>query len=265
MNKLDKIISDRKEAISKRMKEKSMLKTRAAAEAMPPVLDFRSSLVSVDSKTRIIAEVKKSSPSDDFGGSSLNVVDIALGYEKAGAAALSVLTEENYFLGSINDLRRVKESVNIPVLCKDFIVDPFQIYDARAAGADAVLLIAAVLDSYELQDFVSICRTVGVAPFLEVTNTSDIDKALNCDIDWIGINCRDLRTFEFDLKRFAELLPLIPDDFLVVAESGIKNRQDLKYINDLGIHAALIGSLFMKTENPGDALEKLIGASDDQG
>ena len=160
MNKLDKIISDRKEAISKRMKEKSMLKTRAAAEAMPLVLDFRSSLVSNDSKTRIIAEVKKSSPSDDFGGGSLNVVDIALGYEKAGAAALSVLTEENYFLGSINDLRRVKESVNIPVLCKDFIVDPFQIYDARAAGADAVLLIAAVLDSYELQDFVSIKTSI---------------------------------------------------------------------------------------------------------
>ena len=128
-----------------------------------------------------------------------------------------------------------------------------------------MLIIAAVLDSYELQDFLSICRTVGIAPFLEVTNTSDIDKALSCNIDWIGINCRDLRTFEFDLKRFAELLPLIPDEFLVVAESGIKNRQDLEYINDLGIHAALIGSVFMKTENPGNALEKLIGRSDDQG
>lgn len=263
MNKLDKIISDRKESVTERMNDKSISKTRAAAEAMPPVLDFRSSLVNGDSKTSIIAEVKKSSPSDDFGGNSLNVVDIALGYENAGAAALSVLTEENYFLGSINDLRRVKKSVHIPVLCKDFIVDPFQIYDARAAGADAVLLIAAVLDSYELHDFISICRTIGITPFVEVTNASDIDKALNCKIDWIGINCRDLRTFEFDLKRFAELLPLIPDDFLVVAESGIKNRLDLKYINDLGIHAALIGSLFMKTQNPGEALKNLIGASDD--
>ena len=263
MNKLEKIISDRKESMSMRMKEKSMLKIRTAAEAMPPALDFRSSLVSTASKTRIIAEVKKSSPSDDFGGNSLDVVDIALGYEKAGAAALSVLTEENYFLGSINDLRMVKKSVHIPVLCKDFIVDPFQIYDARAAGADALLLIVAVLDSYELHDFVSICRTLGIAPFVEVTNASDIDKALNCKIDWIGINCRDLKTFKLDLKKFAELLPLIPDDFLVVAESGIKNSQDLKYINNLGIHAALIGSLFMKTENPGNALKNLIGASDD--
>ncbi|MCH8929115.1 MAG: indole-3-glycerol phosphate synthase TrpC [Candidatus Marinimicrobia bacterium] len=265
MNKLEKIISDRKEAVTRRMKEKSILKTRAAAEAMPPVLDFRSSLANRDSKTQIIAEVKKSSPSADFGGNSLNVVDIALGYEKAGAAALSVLTEENYFSGSINDLRMIKKSVHIPVLCKDFIVDPFQIYDARAAGADAVLLIAAVLDSYELHDFISICNTLSIAPFVEITNTSDIEKALNCDIDWIGINCRDLKTFELDLKRFAELLPLIPDDFLIVAESGIKSSEDLKYINDLGIYAALIGSLFMKTDNPGKALEKLFGESDDKG
>jgi len=264
MNKLEKIVSERKEAIIRRMKEKSILKTRAAAEAMPPVLDFRSSLINRGSKTRIIAEVKKSSPSADFGGNALDVADIGLGYEKAGAAALSVLTEENYFSGSINDLRIVKKSVHIPVLCKDFIVDPFQIYDARAAGADAVLLIAAVLDSYELKDFISICRTIGIAPFVEITDTSDIDKALNCDIDWIGINCRDLKTFKSDLKRIAELLPLIPDDFLVVAESGISSSENLNYINDLGIFAVLIGSLFMKTDNPGKALEKLIGEGNDK-
>lgn len=264
MNKLEKIIADRKDSISKRMQEKSILKTRSAAEAMPPPLDFRSSLIGGNSNTKIISEVKKSSPTDDFGGDRLNVVDIALGYEKAGAAAISILTEPNYFSGSINDLRIVKEAVTIPVLCKDFIVDPFQIYDARAAGADAVLLIASTLDSYELQDFISICKMVGIAPFVEVTNTSDMDKALNCKIDFIGINCRDLTTFDLDIKKFAELKPLIPDDFLAVAESGIKNSEDLKYINDLGIYSALIGSLFMKTENPGKALENLIGTTDDQ-
>jgi len=264
MNKLEKIISNRKESINTRMKEKSILKTRAAAEAMSPALDFRSSLINRNLKTRIIAEVKKSSPSADFGGNSLNVVDIALGYEQAGAAALSVLTEENYFSGSINDLRMVKKSVHIPVLCKDFIVDPIQIYDARAAGADAVLLIAAILDSYELKDYISICNTLGIAPFVEVTDTSDIEKALSCEIDWVGINCRDLKTFEFDLKKIAELLPLIPDDFLVVAESGIRNSADLNYINELGIYAALIGSLFMKTDNPAKALETFIRESNDE-
>jgi len=263
MNKLEKITADKRETISRRMKEKSVLRTRSAAEAMPPALDFRASLVNIETETRIIAEVKKSSPSADFGGNSLNVVDIAVSYEQAGAAAISVLTEEDYFSGSINDLRMIKKSVDIPVLCKDFIIDPFQLYDARAAGADAILLIAAILDSYELQDFISICKTLGITPFVEVTDTSNIDKALNCNIDWIGINCRDLETFELDLKRFAELLPLIPDDFLVVAESGIKNSEDLNYINNLGIFAALIGSMFMKTDNPGKALETLIGENHD--
>ncbi|MCH8288801.1 MAG: indole-3-glycerol phosphate synthase TrpC [Candidatus Marinimicrobia bacterium] len=264
MNKLEKIISDKREAVSRRMKEKSILRTRSDAEAMPPALDFRASLVNIATETRIIAEVKKSSPSADFGGNSLNVVDIAVSYERAGAAAISVLTEEYYFSGSMNDLRMIKASVDIPVLCKDFIIDPFQLYDARAAGADAILLIAAILDSYELPDFISICKTVGITPFVEVTDTSDIDKALNCDINWIGINCRDLKTFELDLKKIAELLPLIPDDFLVVAESGIKNSEDLNYINDLGIYAALIGSMFMKSDIPGRALEMLIGENHDK-
>lgn len=264
MNKLEKIIADRKESIRERMTEKSILKTRTAAETMPPALDFRSSLIDNGENTRIIAEIKKSSPSADFGGDALNVVDIALSYEKAGASALSVLTEPNYFSGSINDLRMIKRSVQIPVLCKDFIVDPFQIYDAKAAGADAVLLIAAILDSYELHDYISICNTLSIAPFVEVTNNSDIEKALNCEIDWIGINCRDLTTFELDIKKFAELISLIPDDFLVVAESGIKNSSDLEYINEMGIHAALIGSLFMKTADPGKALENLFGDSNDQ-
>ena len=258
MNKLDKILAVRRENVERRMKEKSILKIRADARAMPPVLDFRNSLNSINGETRIIAEVKKSSPTADFGGKSFDAVAIALGYESAGASAISVLTEPDFFLGSLEDLIGVKESVRIPVLCKDFIIDPYQIYEARAAGADAILFIAALLDPYELKDFVSICEIVGIIPFVEVTNEIELEHALNCDLDLIGINCRNLKTFELDLSVFKKLYHKIADNFVVVAESGIKGKEDLLYINDVGIYSALIGSLFMRTNNPGEALRKLL-------
>ena len=164
----------------------------------------------------------------------------------------------------MEDLANIKKSVQIPVLCKDFIIDPFQIYEARAAGADAVLLIAAILDSYELKDFISICRIVGITPFVEITNELDAEKALNIELELIGINCRDLKTFEIDRSVFKELSADIPESILVVAESGINDKEDLKMINELGIYSALIGSLFMKTDDPGKALRQLLSENHDQ-
>ena len=264
MNRLDKIVTHRKEAITLRMKEKPILKIRADAEAMPSVLDFRKALISANGETRIISEVKKTSPTADFGGRSIDSVGIARAYESAGASAISVLTEPEFFSGSMEDLASIKKSVQIPVLCKDFIIDPFQIYEARAAGADAVLLIAAILDSYELKDFISICRIVGITPLVEITNESDAEKALNIELELIGINCRDLKTFEIDRSVFKELSADIPESILVVAESGINDKEDLKMINELGIYSALIGSLFMKTDDPGKALRQLLSENHDQ-
>ena len=264
MNRLDKIVAHRREAIARRMKEKSILRIRTDAEVMPPVLDFRKSLISRNDETRIISEVKKTSPTADFGGKSLDAVSIAKDYEIAGAAVISVLTEPEFFSGSMEDLVNIKKSVRIPILCKDFIIDPFQIFEARAAGADAILLIAAILDSYELKDFISICRIVGIIPFVEITNESDAENALNNDLDVIGINCRDLKTFEIDRSVFKELSASIPESILVVAESGIKGKEDLLYINELGIYSALIGSLFMKTDDPGEALRGLLSENHDQ-
>ena len=263
MNKLENILSHKKEAVARRMKDDSVLKTRTSAESMPPALDFRSALLSSDGKTRIIAEVKKTSPTADFGGDSIDAVSVAKGYESAGASAISVLTEEKFFSGSLSDLIAIKDSVGIPILCKDFIVDPYQIFEARAAGADAVLLIAAILDSYELKDFITISRQIGINPLVEITDRPDAEKALICEIDIIGINCRNLKTFETNKSVFEELHPLIPDDILVVAESGIKSRSDLLYINNLGIYSVLIGSMFMETNDPGAALGALLGDNDD--
>ena len=264
MNRLDKIVTHRREAIKRRMKEKSVLRIRRDAEAMPPVLDFRKSLVSTEGETRIISEVKKTSPTADFGGKTLDAISISKDYESAGADAISVLTEPEFFSGSMEDLVNIKKSIRIPVLCKDFIIDPFQIYEARAAGADAILLIAAILDSYELKDFISICRIMGIVPFVEITNESDAEDALNNDLDIIGINCRNLKTFELDRSVFKKLSANIPESILIVAESGIYGKEDLSYINELGIYAALIGSLFMKTDDPGGALRKLLKENHDQ-
>jgi len=264
MNRLDKIVTHRREAIARRMKEKSILRIRTNAEAMPPVLDFRKSLISTNGETRIIAEVKKTSPTADFGGKTLDAISISKDYESAGADAISVLTEPEFFSGSMEDLVNIKRSVRIPVLCKDFIIDPFQIFEARAAGADAILIIAAILDSYELKDFISICRVVGITPFVEITNESDAEKALNIELELIGINCRDLKTFEIDRSVFKELSADIPESILVVAESGINDKEDLKMINELGIYSALIGSLFMKTDDPGKALRQLLSENHDQ-
>ena len=264
MNRLDKIVTHRREAIARRMKEKSILRIRTDAEAMLPVLDFRKSLISTDGETRIISEVKKTSPTADFGGKTLDAISIANDYESAGADAISVLTEPEFFSGSMEDLMHIKKSVHIPVLCKDFIIDPFQIYEARAAGADAILLIAAILDSYELKDFISICRIVGIVPFVEITNESDAENALNNDLDIIGINCRNLKTFELDRSVFKELSANIPESILIVAESGVNCKEDLSYINELGIYSALIGSLFMKTDDPGEALRGLLSENHDR-
>ena len=264
MNRLDKIVTHRIEAIARRIKDKSVLKIRTDAESMPPVLDFRKSLISTNGETRIISEVKKTSPTADFGGKSLDAVRIALAYESAGASSISVLTEPEFFSGSMEDLLNIKKSVRIPILCKDFIIDPFQIYEARAAGADAILLIAAILDPYELKDFISICRLVGIAPFVEITDESDAENALNNDLDLIGINCRNLKTFELDRSVFKELSANIPKSILIIAESGINGKEDLSYINELGIYSALIGSLFMKTDDPGEALRGLLSENHDR-
>jgi indole-3-glycerol phosphate synthase len=209
--------------------------------------------------TAIIAEVKKGSPSKGVIRADFDPVDIAETYQKHGATCLSVLTDEKFFLGHLNFLGLIREQVSLPLLRKDFICDPYQIVEARAYGADAVLLIAAMLELTQLRDFAACARDLGLDVLLEVHDETELALALQTDCELIGINNRNLRTFATDLGVTERLRPLIPADRLVVAESGINGRVDIERLLAAGASAFLIGEALMSEADIGAKLEELIG------
>ena len=227
---------------------------------LSPVRDFRGALQGgPGSAIKIIAEVKKASPSKGIICEDFHPVQIARQYQKSGAAALSVLTETNYFLGSLDYLQQIKEATAIPVLRKDFIFDPYQVYEARVRGADAILLIAAMLDYRQLQDLMTLCGRLSLCSLLEVHDEKELETALALDAAVIGINNRDLNTFKTDISTTQRLIRLIPKGKTVVSESGLTQREDLIALRDAGVDAFLIGETFMKEKNPGNKLKEVIG------
>ena len=207
----------------------------------------------------IIAECKHASPSRGVLCEHYRPDQIALGYQEAGAAAISVLTEPEFFQGSLHDLSSVSEAVKIPVLRKDFMLDAFQVLEARAAGADAILLIVAALEDRQLRELAEHARKADLDILCEVHDREELDRALDLGCEMIGVNCRDLKTLAVNLNVHAELAPLLPASILRVAESGIRSFADIERLQGFGYDAFLVGEALMKHPSPGAALAELIG------
>jgi indole-3-glycerol phosphate synthase len=206
----------------------------------------------------VIAELKKASPSKGLIRAEFNPVALAAELEESGAAALSVLTDEEFFQGSLRNLREASAAVAIPCLRKDFIIDEFQLLEARANSADAVLLIVAALSEQELRSLLSSARLRGLDVLCEVHDRQELDRALDAGCDLIGVNTRDLRTFKVDLKTAFELADRFPRDVVGVAESGIRSADDVSGLRAAGYHAFLVGESLMRAESPGIALRELV-------
>ncbi|MDR4508066.1 MAG: indole-3-glycerol phosphate synthase TrpC [Candidatus Brocadiaceae bacterium] len=220
---------------------------------------FEKALTTVDGDISIIAEVKKASPSSGVMRENFQPVEIACIYENSGASAISVLTDEKFFQGSLSYLADIKKTVTIPVLRKDFIVDSYQIYEARSAGADAILLIAELLSCDEIQQHINTAEELGLDCLVETHSKDELLKILQTNAKIIGINNRNLETFVTDIETTFRLRDLIPDDKIVVSESGITSREEIKRLLKKGIHAVLIGETLMKSSNVSAKLHELLG------
>lgn len=230
------------------------------AEAMPPPRDFLRSLHAPRrGKVALIAEVKRASPSAGIIRADFFPAEIARAYADGGADCLSVLTDERFFGGSDAYLQQARSSVNLPVLRKDFIVDDYQIYEARALGADAVLLIISALSPAQIADFADLAQSLGMAALVETHTEQEMDTALNARVTLIGINNRSLSTFATDIGTVARLAALVPSHVTLVAESGIKTRADVDTVYEAGAHAVLVGETLMRAPDIAGAVGDLLG------
>ena len=207
-----------------------------------------------------ICEVKKASPSKGVIAEDFPYEEIAEAYEAAGADAVSVLTEPEFFLGSTDYLRDIRKRVSLPLLRKDFIVDEYQLYESKLIGADAILLICALLDAKTITRYLEVCDTLGLSALVEAHDESEVNSAVSAGARIIGVNNRNLKTFEVDLNNCMRLRPLVPEYTLFVAESGIKTRADIKMLHTAGVDAVLIGETLMRNPDKKAALDALRGA-----
>ncbi|WP_452219879.1 indole-3-glycerol phosphate synthase TrpC [Lacinutrix salivirga] len=211
-----------------------------------------------ESNTGIIAEHKRRSPSKQVINHNLNVFDVAKGYENAGVCGMSVLTDGKYFGGSLDDLLTARASCNLPLLRKEFIIDEYQIIEAKAYGADVILLIAAILTQTEIKQFSELAKQLHLEVLLEVHNEEELQKSIMPSLDMLGVNNRNLKTFEVSLETSKKLSELIPNDFIKVSESGISNISAIKELQPFGYKGFLIGENFMKTDNAGESAKQFI-------
>lgn len=249
MNILEKIVKfkTREVELKKQIISEEVLKQSELFER--PVISLANSLR--HNETGIIAEHKRRSPSKSVINNSLSVIDVAIGYEKAGVAGMSVLTDGQFFGGSTEDLVLARSSTNLPLLRKEFIIDPYQLIEAKAIGADAILLISAILSKNEVSNLSKLAKSIGLDVLIEIHNWDELDACLIDSIDIIGVNNRNLKTFEVDLLTSLDLARQIPDRYVKISESGISNTDAIKKLKAVGYQGFLIGETFMKTENPG--------------
>jgi indole-3-glycerol phosphate synthase len=257
---LEDILTHKKEDIQSRKKLISLEAVKQGASHRPAPRDFFAALhEKPDNKSRIIAEIKKASPSKGIIQNDLDPEKIGAIYQKAGARAISILTEKNFFQGDIEYLSLVRKIVDIPVLCKDFIIDPYQIYEAASHGADGFLLIAAILARQQIEDFLSLGRELGMEALVEVHSEEELREVLLTSAKILGINNRDLKTFKTDIATTLALMKFIPAGKVVVSESGINTRSQIEILEKAGVHAFLIGEALMKEKDPGKKLRELKG------
>ena len=261
---LNKIVAVKHEEVAAAKKRLPFDAMRADAESRVLTRDFEGALRAKIAKGQaaVIAEVKKASPSKGVLRANFEPADIAQSYMegdgKVSAACLSVLTDRQFFQGQPNYLKQARASTTLPVLRKDFMVDAYQIYESRAMGADAILLIAACLDDSQMADFEAIARSLDMAVLVEVHDRAELERALQLKTRLVGINNRNLRTFEVTLDTTLGMLKDVPQDRLLVTESGILKPADVKTMRDAGVHAFLVGEAFMRADDPGLALAKLF-------
>ena len=256
MNILDKIIIDKKREIE--LKKSIIPISQLEASVLFNSRTYSLSKLLKNSVSGIIAEHKRRSPSKAIINNNHSVEDVVLGYQNAGVCGISVLTDAKYFGGSLDDLLLAKASVNIPLLRKEFIIDEYQILEAKAHGADVILLIAAVLTRREIKQLSEFAQSLGLEVLLEVHNLEELEKSIMLSLDMIGVNNRNLKTFEVSLDYSKELATKIPDEFVKVSESGISSIETVKELQQYGYQGFLMGEHFMKTENPGSEAQKFI-------
>lgn len=261
---LEEIVWHKEKEVTQMRERLSLLELQKQITQAPPVKDFYGALKHGKTQPSLIAEVKKASPSKGIIKPDFNPVAIAKAYQEGGASCLSVLTDEKFFQGSFDNLALVRQMVDLPLLCKEFVIYPYQIYFARAKGADAVLLIAAILNDHDLKYFVKIIKSLGMTPLVEVHTLEELDRVLAIDgVNLIGINNRDLHNFSVDLQTTVNLIKaretIIKDrDILMVSESGLHSSDDLKLVKDAGASAVLIGESLVKQTDQTMAIKNLF-------
>lgn len=256
MDILTRIVNDKRKEVNLR---KQLIPTKQLEQSVL----FERETISLakklkNSDTGIIAEHKRRSPSKQVINHDLNVFDVAKGYEEAGVCGMSLLTDGKYFGGSLDDLLTARANCNLPLLRKEFIIDQYQIIEAKAYGADAILLIAAILSKKEIKQFSEFAKSLNLDVLLEVHNEEELNKSIMPSLDLLGVNNRNLKTFKVSLEISKQLSTLIPNDFIKVSESGISSIEAIKILQPYGYKGFLIGENFMKTDNAGESAKQFI-------
>ncbi len=260
MTILEAIVAHKRVEIAARKEIHSLSSVMASVQHGAPIRDFRAALVSAPRPApRVIAEIKRRSPSKGLLRPDLDPAGVARIYEANGATAISVLTDSHFFGGCLEDLSAARRAVSLPVLCKEFIIDPYQIYEARAAGADALLLIAAILDAEHLRFYRDLSAGLGMAVLVEVHNAAELEAALASGASILGINNRDLHTFEVSLETTRALLSQAPPGVVTVSESGIQSGADREYMSALGVDALLVGEGLITADDVAAATCEICG------
>ena len=254
---LSRILEEKKRHLESVKKRVSLKEISDSAKSIFVKSSFKKN-ISRPHHMNLIAEIKKSSPSKGILRGDFNPIKIAITYQANGASAISVLTDERFFEGKLEYIREIKSHVSVPILRKDFIIDEYQIFETVTAGADAVLLIAGILSQDELKRFYDLSVKLGLDVLVEVHNEEDLEKALASDAEIIGINNRDLSNFKVDLSTSQRLSRLIPQNKVIVSESGIRTYEDVMFLRSLGIHAVLIGEAFMESDDIASKMRQIM-------
>lgn len=258
---LEQIVENKRIEVERLKKQIPESKLRSLLERRGPRQDFQAALSGAERRVRLICEIKKASPSAGIMKEDFDPVDIARAYERGGADALSVLTDEKFFLGSLDHITAIRNAgIILPILRKDFTCDLYQILEAAAFGADAVLLIIGVMSDAETRAAIRRSAEYGLAAVVEVHTEEELRRAIDIGSEIIQINNRDLRSFKVDLTTTEKLLPLIPSGILVIAASGVRGLEDVRRLRRIGVHAALVGEMLMRHADPATAVAELVAA-----